>query len=110
MSVFLIVIVTAAIIGVPASIIAYLLLVFGRLIAGITGMKVGVLVAVSIAAIPLFWAMMQYWRIWMAGISLRPQYGDQVLSYVFLVGFILAPMVVVAFSCWLWKKHLPPTP
>ena len=57
-----IVIITTVIICLPISIIAYLLWVLGRRIYGVEGMKVAGVVAVVIAAIPLFWAMIQYWR------------------------------------------------
>ena len=107
MNLLIIVIVTTLIIGLPASILAYWLLVLGRRIAGAEGMKVATVVAVVIAAVPLFWALMQYWQILIAGISLRPQFGDQYLGFALSVAFICVPIVVAGQLRWLWKRHLP---
>ena len=109
MYLLIIVIVTTVIICLPTSIVAYLLLELGRRISGVEGMKVASAVAVVIAAVPLLWATMQYWRSWIAGISLLPQYGDQYLGYALSVAFICVPIVVAGLLRWLWKKH-PPTP
>jgi len=109
MYLIMIVVVTTVIICLPTGIIAYLLFVFGRCISGAEGMKVASVVAVVIATVPLLWAMMQYWRSWIAGISLLPQYGDQYLGYALSVAFICVPIVVAGLLRWLWKKH-PPTP
>lgn len=103
----IIVIMTIVIVGTPVSIIAYLLLSLGRRIAGNTGMKAATVVLVLIAAIPLFWAIKQYWRLWMAGISLRPQYGDHYLGYAISAGFLCVPILVVALLRRRWRRHLP---
>ncbi len=107
MNLLIIVIVTTVLVGLAASIIAYWLLVLGRRIAWAEGMKVATVVAVVIAVVPLFWALMQYWQILIAGVSLRPQYGDQYLGYALSVAFIFVPIVVASQLRWLWKRHLP---
>jgi hypothetical protein len=100
---------TIVILGIPACVFAYWLIALGRNLAGVAGMKVAAVVAVLVAAVPLFWAVKEYWLLWTAGISLRPQYGDQYLDYALLVAFICLPMMVIASLRWFWRRQLPNT-
>jgi hypothetical protein len=104
----LVVIEIIVILGIPACVFAYWLIALGRKVAGAAGMKVAATVAVLVAAVPLFWAVKQYWLLWTAGVSLRPQYGEQYLGYALLAAFICLPMVVIAFLRF-WRRQLPKT-
>jgi hypothetical protein len=95
--------------GIPASVLAHWLVALGRKVAGTAGMKVAAVVAVLIAAVPLFWAAKHYWLLWMAGISLRPQYGDHYLGLALTAAFICLPMVVVISLRRFWRGQLPTT-
>jgi hypothetical protein len=103
------VILTIVGLGIPASALAYWLVALGREVAGAAGMKVAAVVAVLIAAVPLFWAAKHYWLLWMAGISLRPQYGDHYLSLALTAAFLCLPMVVSFSLRWPWRRQLPTT-
>jgi Na+-translocating ferredoxin:NAD+ oxidoreductase RnfA subunit len=100
MSLLLFVIVTTVVLAVPATVFACWLVGLGRKVAGAVGMRVAAFFAVLVAAVPLTWAASEYWRLWMAGISLHPQYGDQYLGYALLVAFVCVPILVIASLRW----------